>query len=167
VEQIARKGDPKRFALPRPLARRDNADFSLSGLKTAVRLEAERIAPLSKIDVADLCASFQQAVADTVFDRIRMGLAFFRTGFGPPTALVAAGGVAANFTIRRVLEFAAVEAGTKLVVPPPELCTDNGAMIAWAGAERLACGLSDGLDASPRARWSLEDIGQPAGAEQR
>src|SRR6476661_4140066 len=70
VEQMARRGDPKRFALPRPLARRDNADFSLSGLKTAVRMEAEKIAPLSNMDVADLCASFQQAIADTVFDRI-------------------------------------------------------------------------------------------------
>jgi N6-L-threonylcarbamoyladenine synthase len=164
VEQVARRGDPKRFKLPRPLARRDNADFSLSGLKTAVRLEAERIAPLSETDVADLCASFQQAVADTVFDRMRMGLAFFRVAYGTPTALVAAGGVAANFTIRRVLDFAAVEAGTRLVVPPPELCTDNGAMIAWAGAERLACGFHDGLDASPRARWSLEETNQPAAA---
>ena len=162
VEQMARRGNPDRFALPRPLARRDNADFSLSGLKTAVRLEAERIAPLSKLDVADLCASFQQAVADTVFDRVRMGLAFFRVGYGTPTALVAAGGVAANFAIRRVLDFAAVEAGTRLVVPPPELCTDNGAMIAWAGAERLACGLSDGLDTSPRARWPLEELNRQA-----
>jgi N6-L-threonylcarbamoyladenine synthase len=166
VEQMARRGDPKRFAFPRPLARRDNADFSLSGLKTAVRLEAERIAPLSKLDVADLCASFQQAVADTVFDRVRMGLAFFRVGYGTPTALVAAGGVAANFAIRRVLDFAAVEAGTRLVVPPPELCTDNGAMIAWAGIERLTCGFKDGLDASPRARWPLEELNQPAGQAQ-
>jgi len=161
VEQLARRGDPQRFQFPRPLARRDNADFSLSGLKTAVRLAAERIAPLSETDVADLCASFQQAIADTVFDRVRMGLASFRASYGAPTALVAAGGVAANFAIRRVLEFAAVEAGTKLVVPPPELCTDNGAMIAWAGAERLACGLSDGLDISPRARWPLEEVSKP------
>jgi N6-L-threonylcarbamoyladenine synthase len=158
VEEMARRGDPQRFALPRPLTRRDNADFSLSGLKTAVRLQAERIAPLTAVDVADLCASFQQAVADMVFDRVRMGLAFFRVAHGTPTALVAAGGVAANFAIRRVLDFAAVEAGTRLVVPPPELCTDNGAMIAWAGAERLACGLRDKLDASPRARWPLEEV---------
>jgi len=161
VEQMARRGDPHRFDLPRPLARRDNADFSLSGLKTAVRLAAESIAPLDKIDVADLCASFQQAIADTVFDRVRMGLAFFRVSHGTPTALVAAGGVAANFAIRRVLDFAAVEAGTRLIVPPPELCTDNGAMIAWAGAERLALGLTDGLDAAPRARWPLDETTKP------
>jgi N6-L-threonylcarbamoyladenine synthase len=166
VEQMARHGNPKRFALPRPLERRDNADFSLSGLKTAVRLEAERTAPLDEQDVADLCASFQQAIADVVFDRLRMGLAFFRVSHGTPTALVAAGGVAANFAIRRVLEFAAIEAGTKLVVPPPELCTDNGAMIAWAGAERLALGLTDALDVSPRARWSLEAVTRPAAVTQ-
>jgi len=164
VEQMARRGDPHRFDLPRPLARRDNADFSLSGLKTAVRLAAESIAPLDKIDVADLCASFQQAIADTVFDRVRMGLAFFRVSHGTPTALVAAGGVAANFAIRRVLDFAAVEAGTRLIVPPPELCTDNGAMIAWAGAERLALGLTDGLDAAPRARWPLDETTKPPAA---
>ncbi len=158
VERMARQGDPHRFALPRPLERRDNADFSLSGLKTAVRLAAEQAAPLSRLDVADLCASFQQAIADIVFDRLRMGLAFFRVTHGTPTALVAAGGVAANFTVRRVLEFAAIEANTRLVVPPPELCTDNGAMIAWAGAERLAHGLIDPLDVAPRARWPLSAV---------
>ena len=103
----------------------------------------------------DLCASFQQAVVDVVADRLRAGLKMFRERHGTPTALVAAGGVAANEAIRKVLHRVAFEAGTVLVVPPPELCTDNGAMIAWAGAERLALGLTDTLDTAPHARWPL------------
>jgi N6-L-threonylcarbamoyladenine synthase len=163
VEREAEHGDPTRFALPRPMLGRDDANFSLSGLKTAVRLEAGRIAPLSDQDVRDLCASFQQAVCDVVTDRLRSGLRLFRERFGAPMALVAAGGVAANRTIGKVLHHAAAAAGTELVVPPPELCTDNGAMIAWAGAERLAHGLVDALDTSPRARWPL-DAASKAGA---
>ena len=162
VEAEARAGDPARFRLPRPMAGRRDCDFSLSGLKTALRLEAERIAPLSDRDVADLCASFQQAVVDVIADRLRQGLATFQQRFGQPAALVAAGGVAANTAIRRVLGELAAEAGTALVLPPAELCTDNGAMIAWAGAERLAAGLTDGLDVAPRARWPLGDVAKPA-----
>jgi N6-L-threonylcarbamoyladenine synthase len=149
---------PDRFDLPRPMLGRNDADFSLSGLKTALRLEAERIAPLSDQDVADLCASFQQAVADVVLDRLRTGLDIFRERYDAPTALVAAGGVAANQTIRKLLHRLALEAGTVLVAPPAELCTDNGAMIAWAGAERLALGLTDALDVAPRARWPLAEV---------
>jgi len=158
VEQQAVKGNAGRFALPRPMIGRSDADFSFSGLKTALRLEAERIAPLTNHDVADLCASFQQAVADVVLDRLRAGLRIFRTRYGAPSALVAAGGVAANQTIRKVLQRLAFESGTVLVAPPAELCTDNGAMIAWAGAERLALGLTDTLDVAPRARWPLDEI---------
>jgi len=158
VEKEAVRGDPKRFALPRPMAGRHDANFSLSGLKTALRLEAEKIAPLSDQDVADLCASFQQAVVDVVMDRLRVGLRMFRDRVGTPNALVCAGGVAANQAIRKVLHRLAFEAGTLLVAPPPALCTDNGAMIAWAGAERLALGLSDTLDAAPRARWPLDQV---------
>jgi N6-L-threonylcarbamoyladenine synthase len=156
VERMAARGDGARFTLPRPMLGRIEPDFSLSGLKTALRLEAERIAPVSDQDVADLCASFQQAVVDVVIDRMRAGLRLFRERFGGPTALVAAGGVAANQTLRRALNRVAVEAGTMLVAPPPALCTDNGAMIAWAGAERIARGLTDTLAASPRARWPLD-----------
>src|SRR6185295_6104465 len=93
VEREAGRGDPDRFILPRPLLGRAEPDFSLSGLKTALRLEAEKIVPLSDQDVADLCAAFQQAVADVVIDRLRAGLRLFREKFGGPTALVAAGGV--------------------------------------------------------------------------
>ncbi len=158
VERMAQRGNPHRFALPRPLQYRREPDFSLSGLKTALRLEAERIAPLSDQDVADLCASFQQAVVDTVHDRLRAGLRLFAERYGAPHALVAAGGVAANQSVRDVLQRLAGESRIRLIVPPPALCTDNGAMIAWAGAERLAAGLTDTLDVVPRARWPLEAV---------
>jgi len=167
VEKEATRGDAARFALPRPMHGRKDADFSLSGLKTALRLEAEKIAPLTDQDVADLCASFQQAVVEVVLDRLRAGLRLFRAKYGAPTALVAAGGVAANQAIRKVLHRLAFEVGTMLVAPPLELCTDNGAMIAWAGAERLALGLTDTLDVAPRARWPLDEIAAAKGKLQR
>ena len=162
VEKEAARGDAARFALPRPMSGRRDADFSLSGLKTALRLEAQKIAPLSDQDVADLCAAFQQAVVDVVMDRLRAGLRMFRDQVGAPNALVCAGGVAANQAIRKVLHRVATEAGTQLVAPPPALCTDNGAMIAWAGAERLALGLTDPLDVAPRARWPLHEVAKGA-----
>jgi N6-L-threonylcarbamoyladenine synthase len=158
VEKLALAGDAARFALPRPMQGRPDANFSLSGLKTALRLEAEKIAPLTDRDVTDLCASFQQAIVDTVFDRLRMGMRTFRIKYGMPSALVGAGGVAANQQIRKALQRVAFEVGTNLVAPPLELCTDNGAMIAWAGAERLALGLTDPMDTAPRARWPLDEV---------
>src|SRR5476651_147131 len=167
VEKEAMRGNATRFALPRPMHGRKDADFSLSALKTALRLEAEKIAPLSDQDVADLCASFQQAVVDVVLDRLRAGLRMFRTQYGAPSALVAAGGVAANLAIRKVLNRLALEVGTVLVAPPLELCTDNGAMIAWAGAERQALGLIDTLDVPPRARWPLDEVAAAQGAAKR
>jgi len=163
VEIEAARGDAKRFSLPRPMVGRPEPDFSLSGLKTALRLEAEKITPLSEQDVADLCAAFQAAVLEIVTDRLRVGLGFFRARFGQPTALVIAGGVAANQEIRDAIRQMTLDAGTALVAPPGPLCTDNGAIIAWAGAERLACGLTDTLEASPRARWPLQSA-QPAEA---
>jgi len=165
VEREALTGNPARFSLPRPMLGRPHADFSLSGLKTALRVEADKIAPLSEADVRDLCASFQQSVVEVVADRLRAGLKMFREAYGKPSALVAAGGVAANQAIRKVLHQVAFETGTVLVVPPAALCTDNGAMIAWAGAERLALGLTDTLDAAPHARWPLQDVRGPASEE--
>jgi len=165
VEQHAGRGDRGRFTLPRPMIGRHEADFSLSGLKTALRLEAEKIAPLTEQDVADLCASFQFAVVEMVADRLRHGLRIFRERFGAPSALVAAGGVAANQALRDALVDVASRDQIELVVPPPSLCTDNAAMIAWAGAERLVHGLCDGLDAAPRARWPLDQVTKPHVAE--
>src|SRR5665213_4153498 len=167
VEKESERGDAARFALPRPMHGRKDADFSLSGLKTALRIEAEKIAPLSDQDVADLCASFQQAVVDVVLDRLRAGLRLFRSRYGAPNALVAAGGVAANQAIRKVLHRLAFEVGTVLVAPPLELCTDNGAMIAWAGCERLTLGMTDTLDVAPRARWPLDEVAAAQGKLQR
>ncbi|CAL74259.1 putative O-sialoglycoprotein endopeptidase, with actin-like ATPase domain (ygjD,gcp) [Bradyrhizobium sp. ORS 278] len=163
VEQAARNGDATRFAFPRPMQGRSDANFSLSGLKTAVRNEIGRLESVSEQDVADLCASFQAAVLESTADRLRVGLDLFEQRFGAPTALVAAGGVAANQAIRGALDDVAQAAGTRLIVPPPALCTDNGAMIAWAGAERLALGLVDGMDAPPRARWLLDANAQVPG----
>jgi N6-L-threonylcarbamoyladenine synthase len=157
VERAAANGDATRFAFPRPMLGRADANFSLSGLKTAVRQEADRHRPFSDQVVNDLCAGFQAAVLDATADRLRVGLALFRQKFGAPAALVAAGGVAANRAIRSSLEQVAARADTILMLPPPELCTDNGAMIAWAGAERLALGLSDAMDTAPRARWKLDE----------
>ncbi|RVU20994.1 tRNA (adenosine(37)-N6)-threonylcarbamoyltransferase complex transferase subunit TsaD [Methylobacterium oryzihabitans] len=153
VERAAESGNPERFALPRPMLGRRTPDFSLSGLKTALRIEAERIAPLTQQDVADLCASFQAAVVDVVVDRVRVALRSFGPVAGHPTALVAAGGVAANGALRRALAQQAGEAGLPLVAPPLPLCGDNGAMIAWAGIERLRLGLVDDLTAPARPRW--------------
>jgi N6-L-threonylcarbamoyladenine synthase len=164
VERAARGGDPARFAFPRPMLGRPDANFSLSGLKTAVRNEASRLIPMEPQDISDLCASFQAAVLESTADRLSVGLRLFHEQFGPPRALVAAGGVAANQAIRGALQDVAAKAETTLIIPPPALCTDNGAMIAWAGAERLALGMIDPMDAPPRARWRLdENATAPAG----
>jgi N6-L-threonylcarbamoyladenine synthase len=164
VERAARGGDPRRFAFPRPMLGRADANFSLSGLKTAVRNEVSRLGELEPQDISDLCAGFQAAVLESTADRLRVGLNLFEEQFGAPRALVAAGGVAANQAIRGALQDIAASAEITLVIPPPALCTDNGAMIAWAGAERLALGMIDTLDAPPRARWLLDaDAKAPAG----
>jgi N6-L-threonylcarbamoyladenine synthase len=162
VEHAARTGDAARFALPRPLAGRPGADFSFSGLKTAVRLAAESLprgadgAAFAPGDLADLAASFQHAVADVLADRTARAIAMFRTAHPAAATLVVAGGVAANQTLRaRLAEVAAAHA-MRLVAPPPALCTDNAAMIAWAGVERLRLGLTDDLDFAPRPRWPLD-----------
>lgn len=158
VEREALNGDPERFEFPRPMSGRPKPDFSLSGLKTAVRLMAERIAPLSDRDVADLCASFQAAVVDVLVDRTRAGLRACREAGISPTTLVVAGGVAANQPIRSGLTRLATEAGLPMVAPPLALCGDNGAMIAWAGLERLRLGLVDDMSAVARPRWPLDEL---------
>jgi N6-L-threonylcarbamoyladenine synthase len=140
-------------------------DFSFSGLKTAVRQAATAIEPLSDQDVANICASFQAAVADALADRVSRALARFSQTF-PGTknpALVVAGGVAANRTIKATLERLCTDAGFTFVAPPLKLCTDNAAMIAWAGIERLREGMAqeNGFDFVPRSRWPLDSISAP------
>ncbi len=156
VERLALEGNPEQFAFPRPMQGRKEPDFSLSGLKTAVRIEAEKIAPLTVTDIKNICASFQAAIVDVVADRTKMALKVARATYTEPKAIVIAGGVAANLAMRRALQRLASDNGLPLVAPPVALCTDNGAMIAWAGIERLRLGLIDGLDFAPRARWALE-----------
>ncbi len=160
VEKAARDGDPRRFDLPRPMVGEARLDFSFSGLKTAVRQAAESVAPLTEQDVADICASFQNAVARTLKDRIGRGLDRFRERYGsqmPQPALVVAGGVAANTVLRTMLSDLCAAKRFRFVAPPIRLCTDNAVMIAWAGAERMACGLpADSLDVAPRSRWPLD-----------
>ena len=161
VEKLALEGNPEQFAFPRPMQGRKEPDFSLSGLKTAVRIEAEKIAPLTSTDIKNICASFQAAIVDVVADRTKMALKVARADFAEPTAIVVAGGVAANLAMRRALQRVASDNGLPLVAPPVALCTDNGAMIAWAGIERLRLGLIDGLNFAPRARWALEAKASP------
>jgi N6-L-threonylcarbamoyladenine synthase len=164
VERAALSGNPDRFKLPRPLVGEARLDFSFSGLKTAVRQAATDIAPLSEQDVADICASFQKAVSRTLKDRIGRGLARFREEFADldvDPALVVAGGVAANQEIRRTLQALCIEHGFRFIAPPMRLCTDNAAMIAWAGLERMAEDLPpDPLDVQPRSRWPLDSKAQ-------
>jgi N6-L-threonylcarbamoyladenine synthase len=162
VELKATTGDPARFTLPRPMKGAPGCDFSFSGLKTAVRIAAEAGAPLSGKDIADLCASFQAAVADVVTDRTRAAINLFRDAVGKsPTALVASGGVAVNRTIRHRLGGLSRATAVPFVAPPPKLCSDNGAMIAWAGAERLAAGLLPEPGLPARARWPLDEHAIP------
>jgi N6-L-threonylcarbamoyladenine synthase len=153
VERLAATGDPKAVPLPRPLVGSGEPHFSFAGLKSAV-LRAKQAG--SHAD-ADLAASFQQAAIDCVIDRTRIALA----KAGEVEALVVAGGVAANQAMRGALEALAGAHGLRFVAPPLPLCTDNAAMIAWAGIERLALGQNDPLEFSPRPRWPLDPAAEP------
>jgi len=151
IERAALGGDAERFDLPRPMWRRPGCDFSFSGLKTAMRFAVEKLPEKEPKTIADLCASFQKSVGDVLADRCANALAM-----APSPILVVAGGVAANLYLRGRLEEVARSHDARLVAPPVALCTDNGAMIAWAGIERLRLHLSDALDFRPRPRWPLD-----------
>lgn len=146
--------------LPRPLLDRAGCDMSFSGLKTAVLRARDAIVAehggLPRAQRADLCASFQEAVRDVLAEKSRRALAQ-----GDITAFAVAGGVAANTALRTALADVASEAGVSFIAPPPALCTDNAAMIAWAGAERLSCGLVDDLTLAARPRWPLDRASAP------
>ena len=157
VEKAAKNGDPTRFSLPRPMLGREGCDFSFAGLKTACVREVERLGAPSEQDKADLCASFQAAVLDIVADRTRNAMALFDPIWRAKGRLVAAGGVAANVALRGRLEGLALERGYDFLAPPLKWCTDNAAMIALAGAERLRLGFSDELSVAARPRWPLDE----------
>ena len=163
VERQAKAGDPARFALPRPMLGRPDANFSFAGLKTAVRQEVLRLGHPTQADIADLCASFQLAVVLSVEDRVKVAIRLYGERMGPNAepVLVVSGGVAANAELRRSLAAVTARHGYRLCVPPVALCTDNAAMIAWTGAERLACGRADSLDAPARPRWPLDTTAAP------
>ena len=158
VERTGKTGDASRFALPRPMKGRPGSDFSFSGLKTAVRRAIENLppGPDSDQDTADICASFQEAVSEVIADRTKNAIANFRHSYPNGSGLVVAGGVAANNLLRATLEQVAAQENMLFIAPPQALCTDNGAMIAWAGIERLRLGLVDALDFAPRPRWPLD-----------
>ncbi|WP_347717171.1 tRNA (adenosine(37)-N6)-threonylcarbamoyltransferase complex transferase subunit TsaD [Sphingomonas sp.] len=147
IELLAREGDPRAVPLPRPLVGSGEPHFSFAGLKSAV----QRAAASGAHRPADIAASFQQAVVDCLVDRTQRALA----ACDAPT-LVVAGGVAANQQVRSALADLAQQNRRAFSVPPGWLCTDNAAMIAWAGAERFAAGLTDPLDVPARARWPLD-----------
>ena len=160
VEKTARTGDARRFPLPRPMVGRPEPHFSFAGLKTAVRLAAQAAAPLDDQAVADLCASFEQAVVEAVVDRTRTALRLARDR-SAADVLVVAGGVAANQCLRAGLTDLASREGVRLSIPPIALCTDNAAMVAWAGAEHLVRGETSPLDFAARARWPLDADAAP------
>lgn len=165
VEAQASMGDPSRFKLPRPLLDRPDCDMSFSGLKTAVlRARDALVATQSGLyaqDRADLCASFQAAMADVLSEKTRRALAIYIAQAPQDRVLAVAGGVAANQLLRATLEGVAKDADTRFLAPPLKLCTDNAAMIAWAGLERLRMGARDDMSLAARPRWPLDKTAAP------
>jgi N6-L-threonylcarbamoyladenine synthase len=166
IERAAVAGDAARFDLPRPMKGRPGCDLSFSGLKTAVRQIVERLtrdgADLELRDVADLAAALQAAIGDSLVDRTENAIAMFRARHPAGRSLVVAGGVAANRALRSRLAVLAASRDMAFIAPPVALCTDNAAMIAWAGLERLRLGLTDDLAFAPRPRWPLDPDAAPA-----
>jgi N6-L-threonylcarbamoyladenine synthase len=162
IERAAASGQAKRAPLPKPMVGREGCDFSFSGLKTALRLAVEKRGDaLSASDQADFAASLQESIVASLADRTKQAIALFRKQYPQGKTLVVAGGVAANTVLRARLTDLASHAGLDFVAPPLSLCTDNGAMIAWAGLERLKAGLVDALDFAPRPRWPLDPQAAP------
>jgi len=158
VEEAAKKGELGKFILPRPLKGRNGCNFSFSGLKTAIRSTIEKLpeGKLSKSNIRNLSLEFQTAVSDVIGDRVSNAVSEYKNLYPKGDTLVIAGGVAANLSIRERLSHIAEDKGLRFIAPPQNLCTDNAAMIAWAGVERLKQKLIDDLDFSPKPRWPLD-----------
>ncbi len=160
VEREAQQGDEKRFRFPRPLLDRPGCDMSFSGLKTALLRERDRLVAehggLRRADRTDLCAGFQAAVRDVLAEKSRRAMAQYMALAPATPTLAVAGGVAANQTLRAALETVCAEFNAAFLAPPLALCTDNAAMIAWAGIERFRAGERDGMELSARPRWPLD-----------
>ena len=165
VQKEAEAGDPARFAFPRPLLDRPGCDLSFSGLKTALLRTRDAVVAekggLTGQDRADLCASYQAAVVDVLAEKTRRALAVYLAETPREPVLAVAGGVAANLAIRARLETVSSDAGCRFLAPPLALCTDNAAMIAYAGLERFAAGEADDMSLAARPRWPL-DTSRPA-----
>lgn len=148
----------EKFPLPRPLVGQDHCDFSFSGLKTAVKrvIDAYTDGNIPKQDAEDLCFSFQESIAAVLKDRVKRGMTRYLAQHPSSPAIVVAGGVAANMRLRQTLEELAAKNGLRFIAPPLKLCTDNAAMIAWAGIEKLKLGHSDPIDFPVYPRWPLD-----------
>ncbi|HGG05515.1 MAG TPA: tRNA (adenosine(37)-N6)-threonylcarbamoyltransferase complex transferase subunit TsaD [Aliiroseovarius sp.] len=165
VEACAKTGDPTRFELPRPLLDRPGCDMSFSGLKTALLRTRDSLVAehggLRERDRADLCASFQAAIRDVLVEKTRRALRLYLAENPAQPTLAVAGGVGANQTIRAGLDTLCAEFKTEFIAPPLALCTDNAAMIAWAGLEKLQSGQVDDMTLSARPRWPLDQTSEP------
>lgn len=165
VEAETQRGDAKRFAFPRPLLDRPGCDMSFSGLKTALLRTRDKVVAekggLTQQDRADMCAGFQAAVVDVLAEKTRRALALYAEEAPQAPLLAVAGGVAANGAIRQALEGLCAQTGVSFAAPPLALCTDNAAMIAYAGLERMALGLIDDMTLSARPRWPLDQSAVP------
>ena len=157
LEKLALNGDPEKYLFPRPLIGRPDCNFSLSGLKTAVRYKINQLCNVSSQDRADISASFQKAVCDVIVDRCANAINKCQPDFNGNLSFVVAGGVAANKSIRTALQNLSRQKGVQFIAPPISLCTDNAAMIAWAGVERFNKGDFDDLDFLPKPRWPLDN----------
>ncbi len=165
VEAEALKGDEKRFRFPRPLLDRPGCDLSFSGLKTALLRQRDQIVAaqggLTRQDRADLCAGFQAAVRDVLAEKARRAISLYMNENPASPALAVAGGVAANRALRSALEGVCAETGLRFTAPPLALCTDNAAIIAYAGGELFAAGVTHDMDLAPRPRWPLDRTAAP------
>lgn len=159
VEQYASKAvEKEKFIFPRPMKNRKGCDFSFSGLKTAVKRKINLIDNITEDDIANVCSSFQECIADILENRIVNAIKIFQTKYPNAKNFVVSGGVAANQFLNKKMRKVVESYGFTLVSPPINLCTDNAAMVAWAGIERFKKGFVDSLDIIPKPRWPLEEL---------